>query len=66
MTLQILNVFHLILFADDRSLVNKTETLNESGINNELDKLCLCPKLNKLCLNIGKTEGLTLPLPTSP
>ena len=35
------NLLHFILFADNTSLVSKAETLNASGINNELDELCL-------------------------
>ena len=52
------NLFNFILFAGDMSLVSKTETLNASEINNELDKLSFWLKLNKLSLNIGKTKCL--------
>ena len=40
------------------AVVSETETLNASEINNELDKLSLWLKLNKLSLNIEKTKCL--------
>ena len=51
---------HIRLFADDASLTmsNKSKTLLENQMNNELIKADECLKTNKLSLNYDKTEFL--------
>ena len=49
------NLFNFIFFADDTTLISKNNPKDTRIINNELYKISLWLKLNKLSLNIGKT-----------
>ena len=49
-------LFHFIIFADDTTVISKTDVVNDKIINQELGKLLLWLQLNKLSLNISKSK----------
>ena len=51
------NLFHFILFADDKTLITKNNIYKTDIINAELAKLSIWFKVNKLSLNISKSFG---------
>ena len=48
------NLFYLILFADDTTLITKNKIYNTDIINAELAKLSIWFEVNKVSLNISK------------
>ena len=52
------NLFNFLFFADDTTLISKNNPKDTHIINNELCKISLWLKLNKLSLNIGKTRAM--------
>ena len=57
------NLFDLIFFADDTTLISKNNPKDTHIINNKLWKMSLRLKLNKLSLNIGKTRAMVFHQP---
>ena len=49
-------LFHFMIFADDTTVISKTDVVNDKIINQELGKLLLWLQLNKLSLNISKSK----------
>ena len=49
---------HTILFADDTTILIKSDTASTAiiSMNRELEKLCIWLTANKLSLNISKTH----------
>ena len=50
------HLFHVILFADDTTLITKNDIYNTDIINAELAKLSIWFKVNKFSLNISKSK----------
>ena len=57
------NLLNCIFFADDTTLICKNNPKDTHIINNELCKISLWLKLNKLSLNIGKTRAMVFHQP---
>ena len=57
------NIFNFIFFVDDTTLISKNNPKDTHIINNELCRISLWLKLNKLSLNIGKTRAMVFHQP---
>ena len=57
------NLFNFIFFVDDTTSISKNNPKDTHIINNELCKISLWLKLNKLSLNIGKTRAMVFHQP---